>query len=58
MNDNEKLEHEAIKNLLKLSILNNANLSPELKKQAMANIDKAALQADWVIGMIRTCGYI
>lgn len=58
MNEREKLEHEAIKNLLKMSVLNNNSLSIEQKKQAMNNIDQAAQQADWIIYMMKMCGYI
>lgn len=58
MNENEQIEHELIKNTLKLAIMNNRNLSSFQKQQAVSNIDKAAQQADWIIELIKRCGYI
>lgn len=46
MNEREKLEHEAIKNLLKMAVLNNDSFTTEQKQQAMNNIDQAAKKAD------------
>lgn len=58
MNEREKLEHEAIKNLLKMAVLNNDSFTTEQKQQAMNNIDQAAKKADWIIYMMKMCGYI
>ncbi len=56
--EQEKYKHEAIKTLLKQAIQNNPNLNPFQKQTAMDNIDRAAQQADWIIEMMRMCGYL
>ncbi len=58
MNEQEKLQHEAIKNLLKQEILNNPNLSTFQKQTAIDRLDLAAKQADWILEMLRMCGYV
>lgn len=58
MNEYEVLEHEVIKNLLKLYIMNNPNLTMAQKQMAKDNIDHAAQKADWVIEVLRGCGII
>lgn len=58
MNEREKLEHEAIKNMLKMTVLNNDSFTIQQKQQAMNNIDQAAKKADWITWMLRMCGYI
>ena len=58
MNEKEKIEHEAIKNVLKMAVINNPSLSPIQKQQAMDRIDEAAKKADWIVNILRQCGYI
>ena len=56
--EQEKLQHEAIKALLKQAVLTNRNLTPSQQKDAMNNIDRAAQQADWIVEMMKMCGYL
>ena len=58
MTPNELAQHEAIKKLLKQAIDNNPNLTPMQKLIAKNNIDTAAQQADWIMEMLRMCGYL
>ena len=58
MNLKEQIEHEAIKNVLKMGILNNPTLNSMQKQQAIDNLDRSAKQADWFVEMLRKCGYI
>lgn len=58
MNSKEQIEHEVIKNVLKMAVINNTSLSPIQKQQAMDRIDEAAKQADWIVNILRQCGYI
>ena len=58
MNEKEQIEHEAIKYVLKMAVINNTSLSPIQKQQAMDRIDEAAKQADWIVNILRQCGYI
>ena len=58
MTANELAQHEAIKVLLKQAVENNPNLTQQQKMIAKNNIDVAAQQADWIIEMLRMCGYL
>lgn len=58
MNEKETIEHEIIKNAIKMGIVNNSGLTNNQKKQAMDNVDRAAQQADWFVELLRQCGYI
>lgn len=58
MNEKEKIEHEAIKNVIKMGIMNNQYLDDTQKQTAIINIDKAAQKADWFIELLRLCGFI
>lgn len=58
MNDKERIEHELIKNAIKMGILSNQQLSSVQKQQALDNVDRAAKQADWFTELLRQCGYI
>ena len=58
MTANELAQHEAIKVLLKQAVENNPNLTQQQKMIAKNNIDIAAKQADWIIEMLRKCGYL
>lgn len=58
MNPNELAQHEAIKALLKQAVENNPNLTRQQKVIAKNNIDTAAQQADWIMEMLRMCGYL
>ena len=55
---NEQAQHEAIKDLLKQAVDNNPNLSELQKHLAKQRIDSAAQQADWIMEMLRQCGYL
>lgn len=54
----EQLQHEAIKTLLKQAIQSNPNLTLHQKQIACENIDRAARQADWIVDMMRMCGWL
>jgi hypothetical protein len=58
MNEKEKIEHEIIKNALKMGVLNNPRVSDAQKQQVFENIDRAAMQADWIVEILRKCGYL
>lgn len=58
MDENEKLQREAVKKALKAAVINNPNLNTFQKKQAMDNIDQAAKKADWLVEILKQCGYI
>lgn len=54
----ENAQHEAIKALLKQAIQSNPNLTMQQKQIASMNLDIAAQKADWIIDMMRMCGYL
>ncbi len=58
MDANELARHEAIKALLKQAVENNPNLTQQQKVIAKNNIDITAKQANWIMEMLRMCGYI
>ena len=58
MNDKEYIEHEVMKNVIKMCIMNNQQLNDIQKQQAISNVDRAAQRADWFIELLRKCGYI
>ncbi|MBE6099323.1 MAG: hypothetical protein E7197_04645 [Anaerovibrio sp.] len=58
MNEQEKLQHELIKNSLKLAVMTNPTLTSYQKQCAVDEIDKAATKADWIYEMMKQCGYI
>ena len=58
MTPKEQAQNEAIKTLLKQAIMNNPNFSLIQKQQACENLDNAAQQADWIVEMMRACGYL
>ncbi|MBR0308452.1 MAG: hypothetical protein IJH92_06125 [Mogibacterium sp.] len=54
----ESLQHELIKELLKQAIQSNSSLTDSQKQVATHNLDRAAKQADWIVNMMRACGYL
>lgn len=58
MSPEEYSEHEAIKRMLKQIIDNNCQLTEEQKLIAKQNVDIASQQADWIIEILRACGYL
>lgn len=46
MNVNVQIEHEIIKNVIKMVIMNNQSLNYYEKRQAFDNVAKTARQAD------------
>ena len=58
MSEKEMIAHEAVKNVIKMCILNNQQLNDIQKQQAISNLDRAAHQADWFVELLRKCGYI
>ena len=58
MKNQEQIQHETIKELLKLAVQSNPNLTSGQKRAAMENIDEAATKADWIMEMLRACGYL
>ena len=41
-----------------MDIMSNQSINNVQKRQAMDNVDKDALQADWLVDILRMCGYI
>ena len=58
MDGKEQIERETIKNLLKLTVMNNSSFDPAQKQQICIRIDNAAEQASWIVDMLQMCGYI
>ncbi len=58
MTTQEKLQHETIKASLKQAIQNNPNLTPDQKQIVCDNIDRAALQVDWILEIAQMCGWM
>ncbi len=58
MNEKERIEHEVIKNVIKMGIMINQNLDNNQKQQAIKKVDLAAQKADWFLELLRQCGYI
>ena len=58
MSEQEKLQHELIKNTFKMIVMNDSRLTPYHKQQAVSELDKASRKADWFYDMIKQCGYI
>ncbi len=56
--EKERMQREAIKSILEQAILSNPNLTDYQKRMAIDNIDRAAQQADWIVDMMRMCGYL
>ena len=57
MDELEKIQQEAIKNVFKIYIMNCPNMSAYQKQQAMNRLDDADKKADWIIEMLKRCGY-
>ncbi len=57
LDEKEIIEHEAIKNILKLAVINNKNFGNIENKQICNRIDAAAQQADWIMELLRMAGY-
>ena len=58
MNEKEQIQHELLKCAMKASVLNNQYLNDTQKQIAIRNIDQAAMKADWIVELLRTCGYL
>jgi len=58
MTPQEKLQHETIKTALKQAIKSNPNLTVIQKQIVCENINRAAMQADWIIEIARMCGWL
>ena len=56
--EQERMQREAIKAILKRALLSDPNLTDYQKQMAIDNIDRAAQQADWIVDMMRMCGYL
>lgn len=54
----EQSQHEAIKTLLKQAVDNNPTLSELQKHLVKQQIDIAAQQADWVMEILKQCGWL
>ncbi len=57
MDETDKIEREALKYQLKLAVMNNRNFKAAQKRETCVRIDTAAQQADWIVEIIRMCGY-
>ena len=58
MTPNELAQHEAIKALLKQAVDNDPNLTEPQKLLVKQRIDVAVQQTDWVMWILRQCGYL
>ena len=58
MNEQEKLQYEATKIMIKLAIQNSNCLTTQQKQIAIERFDQAAQRADWFVEMMKMCGYI
>ena len=58
MTEKEIIEHELIKNALKIYISNNQSYDEHQKQQICKNIDAAAQRADWLVELLRAGGFI
>lgn len=58
LNEQEKLQHEATKIMIKLAIQYSYCLTPQQKQIAIERFDQAAQQADWFIEMMKRCGFV
>ena len=58
MTTQEKLQLETFKTLLKQAVQSNPNLTVIQKQTVMNNIDRAALQTDWIVDIARACGWL
>ena len=58
MDEKEQIQHELLKYAMKASALNNHRLNDAQKQIAINNIDQAAKEADWIVELLKTCGYL
>lgn len=58
MDNQEKLQHELIKNIFKMLVMNNPKLTSQQKQYAVYKLDEASRNADWLYDMMKQCGYI
>jgi hypothetical protein len=58
MDERERIQHELLKYAMKASVLSDRNLNDAQKQIAIHNIDQAAKEADWVVELLRVCGYL
>ena len=56
--NSEQIQLESFKALLKQIVQSNPNLTFTQKQIAMERIDFATQGADWIVDMMRMCGYI
>lgn len=57
MEEKDRIEHEAIKNLLKLAVMNNRSFDAVQKQHICNRIDAVAQQVDWIVEIMKMCGY-
>ena len=55
MSEQEKLQHELIKNTFKMIVMNDSRLTPYHKQQAVSELDKASRKADWFYQTLGRC---
>ena len=58
MDEKEQIQHELLKNAMKACVLNNHSLNDAQKQIAIHNIDQAAMKADWIVELLKICGYL
>ena len=56
--NSEQIQRETFKALLKQMVQSNPNFTISQKQIALERIDLAAQGADWIVDMMRMCGYI
>lgn len=58
MGEQEKIQHEIIKNTLKMFVMNNPRFTSQQKQQVVNKLDEVSRNTDWLYNMMKQCGYI
>lgn len=58
MGEQEKIQHEIIKNTLKMLVMNNPRFTSQQKQQVVNKLDEVSRNTDWLYNMMKQCGYI
>ena len=58
MGEQEKIQHEIIKNTLKMFVMNNPRFTSQQKQQVVNKLDEVSRNTDLLYNMMKQCGYI
>ena len=58
MGEQEKIQHEIIKNTLKMLVMNNPRFTSQQKQQVVNKLDEVSRNTDLLYNMMKQCGYI